>query len=458
MTSPPPLRPLSLDTGLQSHGNDNLPESPLRRGSSGPSLSPADCRTLKKVLRNVASPPATPSPLEQSDQLFPDGSCAGTTFTSDQGDGYHLVGGEATDTGYEDEDNSMELSDGGETGTDQVITSLGEPASPFVSKSERRLQESVSLHDEKEKMRYSSGQRSSTTKPTKTKRTQKGRTRSRDVEAGGKVEDVMNLPGKCVPPAHSLNIRHPNSDRSAMPADIEKFNSDSSPLQRVFEQGHLEQKPAKSKEVSRMLPVPGPQDQAPDGGNSVLDGSAANDKQTRSSFRLGISGAPSRKVRETASTEVTLTVLWANIGQISQSSTSKLAGEYSPVAPPFAAETFLQVPSTPTTTSANQTPEAVHLQSATNQTVSEMPFTKTLSYFKQHKGVERQAVDECEVAAESAISDEMKQVILYPQEPAFINAISMIPATMFWVTAVPVVKYTGIAVELLIDQLRDAFL
>lgn len=61
-------------------------------------------------------------------------------------------------------------------------------------------------------------------------------------------------------------------------------------------------------------------------------------------------------------------------------------------------------------------------------------------------------------ATESSASDDQKQLNLYPQHPAFINAIGMIPATMFWVTAAPVSRYTGVAVGMLIDQLRDTFL
>jgi len=49
------------------------------------------------------------------------------------------------------------------------------------------------------------------------------------------------------------------------------------------------------------------------------------------------------------------------------------------------------------------------------------------------------------------------QVILYPQHPTFVNAIGMIPATMFWVTAAPIVKYTSMAVDLLMDKLRETY-
>lgn len=63
-----------------------------------------------------------------------------------------------------------------------------------------------------------------------------------------------------------------------------------------------------------------------------------------------------------------------------------------------------------------------------------------------------------EMTSESAQDSAQTQLILYPRHPAFVNAIAMIPATMFWMTAAPVVKYTGIAVDLLIDKLRDTYL
>lgn len=60
------------------------------------------------------------------------------------------------------------------------------------------------------------------------------------------------------------------------------------------------------------------------------------------------------------------------------------------------------------------------------------------------------------VADTDSVADEtQKQLILYPQHPPFVNAIGMIPATMFWTTAAPIVKYTNIAIEMLIDKLRD---
>lgn len=313
MPFPVPLRPLSLDTSLQSHGSDNLPDSPPRRAFNRPLLSPADYRTLGKILRDVASSPVTPSPLEQSDQLFPDGGRAGTTGTADEEDGCHFIGGEATDTGYEDEDENMELSEGGEIVTDQVVTSLEEPASPSVSKSERRLQESVSAHDKKEKARYSSGRRSMTNRGTKVRR--KEHTTSRDAAARDTIDNIMNLPGKCAPRARSLGVGQAGADRQAVPDDIKQLVRARLGLEKVLEQEHLEQERAEGEEEPGVFvsTIPEPQDQAQVGGGSELDGFAADDEQTQPRFSPGFSSAPRCKVREGDLTKLCSSVSLSNV-------------------------------------------------------------------------------------------------------------------------------------------------
>jgi hypothetical protein len=67
-------------------------------------------------------------------------------------------------------------------------------------------------------------------------------------------------------------------------------------------------------------------------------------------------------------------------------------------------------------------------------------------------------VNQLEAEAFLAVDDAQKQLILYPQHPPLVTAIGMIPATMFWVTAAPIVKYTGIAVDVLIDKFKDIHL
>lgn len=107
-------------------------------------------------------------------------------------------------------------------------------------------------------------------------------------------------------------------------------------------------------------------------------------------------------------------------------------------------------------TSALEDLEAM-VQSNDNVKAAEASVQQDEDYVQIH-AVEGQVTNQDDVAAEASASDDQKQLILYPQHPAFINAIGMIPATVFWMTAAPVVKYTGVAVEMLIDQLRDTFL
>jgi hypothetical protein len=72
--------------------------------------------------------------------------------------------------------------------------------------------------------------------------------------------------------------------------------------------------------------------------------------------------------------------------------------------------------------------------------------------------LEETCTDRVVDASEPAPDDIQKQLILYPRHPTFVNVISMIPASMFWVVAAPVAKYTTLAVDLLIDKLRETYL
>ena len=58
-------------------------------------------------------------------------------------------GGEVTDTGYKADDDTLELSEA-------HLASVSDFDSPSVSKAERRLQDSASIHDERDRQRYRS--------------------------------------------------------------------------------------------------------------------------------------------------------------------------------------------------------------------------------------------------------------------------------------------------------------
>lgn len=118
MPSTPP-RPASLDddddTSLQE--NDNMSSRSTPVNSSGSKLSPADCRTLQKILNDVRSPSSLSRTSYFNDTparrlnltATPIGNIGKEQLSHEEED---LGRGDEQEQGYEDEDDSMELSDG----------------------------------------------------------------------------------------------------------------------------------------------------------------------------------------------------------------------------------------------------------------------------------------------------------------------------------------------------------
>ena len=97
-------------------GDDNMSSSSTPTNSRGSKFSPADCRTLQKILRDVRSP----SPLSATSYFdetparklnltaIPNGSLAEERVAQKE---KVFDSGDEREGGYEDEDDSMELSD-----------------------------------------------------------------------------------------------------------------------------------------------------------------------------------------------------------------------------------------------------------------------------------------------------------------------------------------------------------
>ncbi|KAF2028134.1 hypothetical protein EK21DRAFT_114189 [Setomelanomma holmii] len=119
MPSSPPQH-IPLNEALESHGHDGVlpPMTPPTAVHTGASLSLADCRTSKKILEDVrALSPTASSAASERDESLLSFTVDETTSSAPEGE---YVGncaklqyehGEETEEGYEDEDNSMELSD-----------------------------------------------------------------------------------------------------------------------------------------------------------------------------------------------------------------------------------------------------------------------------------------------------------------------------------------------------------
>lgn len=102
-----PLQTISLEASLQTHGSD-----------TSASLSPADCRTLKKILQDVrtASPRAPQHVGDRGKSLSAEISIDSESSASGREDEVQYSEkqydyGDEAEEGYEDEDDSMDLSD-----------------------------------------------------------------------------------------------------------------------------------------------------------------------------------------------------------------------------------------------------------------------------------------------------------------------------------------------------------
>lgn len=161
--SPSPLRPISLQASLSTHGNDSIPISTPQRDEVRTPLSPADCRTLKKLLLDVQSPsPSSPSvdSLFEGEDAYVDGK-DGSSESGEEGEALEGIKElrDEMEGGYEDEDKSMELS---------------------------------------------------------------GEDDESDRKNGDDIEDVMNLPGKVAPPAQPLDLNGVYVHERATPGDMKE--------------------------------------------------------------------------------------------------------------------------------------------------------------------------------------------------------------------------------------------
>lgn len=115
--TPPSLSPSR--SAAQANSNDTMGSQLLEENARDITLSPADCRTIEKILHDVRSPPPlSPTPYSRDGQTRSlDAEVLGTNnmYPRDAGQDMYAIGcyrhGDEREDGYEDEDDSMELSD-----------------------------------------------------------------------------------------------------------------------------------------------------------------------------------------------------------------------------------------------------------------------------------------------------------------------------------------------------------
>ncbi|KAI4641016.1 uncharacterized protein J4E78_010492 [Alternaria triticimaculans] len=111
------LRPALLDDSQSLQGDDDMSSRSTPTNSRGSNFSPADCRTLQKILHDVRSPSplSTTSYFDETPARKLDLTATPTDSIGEERPAYEDEGfdrGDEREQGYEDEDDSMELSDG----------------------------------------------------------------------------------------------------------------------------------------------------------------------------------------------------------------------------------------------------------------------------------------------------------------------------------------------------------
>jgi hypothetical protein len=457
MQSAPP-QPISQDASPQTHDNDNdnyndndnmSPQSPyedtmsspsIRKDSPRPSLTPADCRTLQKILHDVRSPsPLSTAPYfmdRAASPLFsaagrprnmddthvrqPSGRCDGiptdptgptnpaiptdtrSYIPKQERAEYHFgnayqrpsfpapkpytnpyAHADEREEGYEDEDESMELSD-----VDEV---------PGVGEGGYR---SENWNDEEKN--------------------------------GDMIEDVMNLPGKSAPSAPFQDFSgfyphdHPTPDKTR------KLR-----MKRVIIEIDLEEQ-AKRQELERTEEAENEVDDIEvalfDGQGRELDSIHVPGFQALQD-EIGMHAVEDEEAVAGA-LEVSLNPSQFDLSLTVRQSLETYATGSSPFVPsrtlvrrasedtPLPSTSFIDFPSPSCAAGVVSTPGGRHIDFAPTSTVPETPFTKTLSYFKQYKGKENspskrrrnasspEEIAELarEVAVEEQVAEEKKQL------------------------------------------------
>ena len=380
---------------MSSHALHPLPPSP----ASSATLSPSDCRTLEKILRDVSEGSAvqSPSPLGLADD---DAHSADMTGNFAEGDtatyagggevthtprnateehtSHHSIGGEVTDTGYKADDDSLELSEG----TTAHLASVSDLDSPSVSKAERRLQDSASMHDERDRMRYRS--HSWAAKFSRARRSEEQHKTDNHVLINP-FAGTANLPGNH---ATSSQQNCGVTDPCLLPEDKKHLEQmglsaeKSSEEERIeYEQSEQTDEPGLAISHADTTHV-----KADDFDDSASDGFDADKEDTPQ-----MTGPQRRKVHSTH-THSRFSVL-TNVYQIWQRFASRGKRHILSVLPSSSQADDAQPAAPSTVTAVHPIAERADLKASVgNQDIPDTPFTKTLKYYKQYSGPENSPI------------------------------------------------------------------
>lgn len=309
------------------------------------SLSPADCRTLKKIIDDVQGPsPATSASQSDEDANGTGVNLAGeessdtgcedeVTYIGEQ----HSHGDEASD-GYADEDKSMELSDGDLTPEEQKAEFVEQAAHEVDS-------------DDEEAYVWSDGDT---------------------------IEDIMNVPGNTAPPARQQDLVGIHVRDQPLSTENKIVKEKRVAIKEALEAERLEHEHQES--VAQELGLT--QATSKHGGDTINlldDPEIRAAEANRAETGMAITGD------ETGGIELEdINPSTRRQTQIfSPKSTSRQPIRGFGSKPPVLAPNFSD-----DRPAVIQTPSGKHLDFTSSAAVNDTPFSKTLNYFKQHKGKE----------------------------------------------------------------------
>jgi hypothetical protein len=188
-TSP---KPIPSEACVESSGNDNfLTPQPPRQQNCAPTLSPADCLTLQKILKDVRGPVPTSSPLRSTKNESMISVAKVDEESGESGEEKHDEVGDEAEDGYEDEDDSMEFSDATEHEGDGGDDEEG----------------GVGIMD----------------------------------EDGDTIEDIMNLPGQTAPPAPPQDFGRFHTHGHTTPDETKEIKRRRATIEMALEDERLDQ-------------------------------------------------------------------------------------------------------------------------------------------------------------------------------------------------------------------------
>jgi len=355
---------------LETHGNDSAltpPTTPQSDSAARQTLSPADCRTLKKLLVDVR----TPSPLASSTNVDAHDESllsvdAGGDANSDAGvedqvqyTELQYEHGDEREEGYEDEDDSMELSDVADEDRDDVYATgleAAEEGQSMVS----NVDDSVYVWSD-----------------------------------GDTIEDIMNTPGKTAPPAPQLDLSGVYPHEQSTPDEVREIKARRAAIEKEVGDERLEQE-------GHDVAVIEDEEFGPD---------AMSDDEDDA---VNLSDDPEIQAIEAVQAETGMTIIEgdeeamvelevrihsarqpylhnANPDQYFEPQDRRTSRLFSPKpkTPKHLTPSEMPLPSSPFPNiepSVIPTPGGRHLEFTPNAAIPDTPFAKTLSYFKEHKG------------------------------------------------------------------------